>query len=538
MKHIYTITAILTLTASLLISPLARAETAAPTALPAAVNQVLITEVQVGATGASDEFIELYNDGLNTVDITGWQLRFLNNGSTAMPALIAEVQAVNGEPVLLPSGEYFVFHTPSVTVDASVLNQPYASRLSDSPKVIVLYQKDLWRCEYSVQSSVAWGAPHGEGLPLTIKPYTANYPYFQRVFSPDYGYSAFQDNLTDFRMLGAIPSPLHPTLAQAATPGADNVTLGEQWPDSSVTGQASDLPNQPIGGCIPTSLPVEHVVPVEEVTPSGALDESGIVAYPALDSISDPETEGLNNEQPVPQKPNAGLRLSELLPDPESPLTDAKDEFIELYNPTNEPIALGAYSFRIGSATYRTYNLPDGETLNPKEYRSFSSGQLGFTLANAGTTVALMYIADNTVADSTSYSGAPAGTGWIKIGDSWQWTTLPTKDAGNQVAMPSQPLTKLIQKQQKLALKKTTVKKTSSAKKTTQKKVSQPKEKAPVKVAAIAPVSNKQSQDVRRPIHIAVLASVGVFALLYGAYEYRHDVANFIRKLRRNRADC
>jgi len=63
-------------------------------------SDVKISEVQIGGTEADDEFIEFYNSGSSAVDLTGWSLVIVNDGSPPVPDF------PNLPAITLAAGEY------------------------------------------------------------------------------------------------------------------------------------------------------------------------------------------------------------------------------------------------------------------------------------------------------------------------------------------------------------------------------------------------------------------------------------------------
>ena len=100
---------------------------------------------------------------------------------------------------------------------------------------------------------------------------------------------------------------------------------------------------------------------------------------------------------------------------------------------------------------------------------------------------------------------------------------------------PHKPVTKKPATAAKQTAKKTTAVKAVSTTKPKTKAATTAKEKK-AKTDATKTQLSTVSTTARNPVHTGVLAAIGVFALLYGAYEYRHDMANKIHQFRGNRA--
>ncbi len=224
------------------------------------------------------------------------------------------------------------------------------------------------------------------------------------------------------------------------------------------------------------------------------------------------------------------LLITELFIDPESPLTDADDEFIELFNPNDFQVSYEGYVLKGGTNFKSSFILPAG-VLAPKSYIAFSSSQTGIPLTNSGGAAQLLG-PDNKLIDQTqAYANAKPGQSWSLDNGAWSWSLLPTKGAKNVVTLPAAVTSSLAVKKstKPTSPKSAKVKAPAKAKKTSTKssKAKTPKSASkksePVKVAAakIKPASWL----------IFVLA---VFTIGYAIYEFRHDISNSYKKLRGN----
>lgn len=248
--------------------------------------------------------------------------------------------------------------------------------------------------------------------------------------------------------------------------------------------------------------------------------------------ISNRPSPGIFNS-PVVSGPDAaaggsgGLEISELLPNPASPITDAAGEFVELFNSGPEMVNLKGYKLTSGNSDSYKYVLPDS-TIAPGQYLVLYSGQTHLTLSNSAGRVRL-YDPAGMLADETGlYDKAGNNQSWIFAEGSWQWTAKPTPGAANIL------LTPIIAPTKKAKI-------TPLAKKIT--KTSKSKTKPAVATKSrppYGPAGPNSFQAGTGPAgngsHPYVLAGAGVLAVLYGCYEYRYDLANRLHVFRRNRA--
>jgi len=204
-------------------------------------------------------------------------------------------------------------------------------------------------------------------------------------------------------------------------------------------------------------------------------------------------------------------QLSEILPNPAAPQTDANDEFIELYNPNSKPFDLGNFTLQVGLATTHKYTFPDNTFVQPQQFAVFYSSDTGLSLSNSGGQVELLDPAGNVVEQSDVYSTAKDNYAWIYADGKWQWTTKPTPGAKNIVIAPAAAKRSSGSSGKKAVLAATTGSNSGGPGGGT---------------LATAPSS----------LHPAILAGIGSLALLYALYEYRHDLAAALYRFRRYRA--
>jgi hypothetical protein len=215
------------------------------------------------------------------------------------------------------------------------------------------------------------------------------------------------------------------------------------------------------------------------------------------------------------------VQLSEILPNPASPQTDADDEFIELYNPNSAAFDLSGFQLQYvssGSATTHSYTFPNGTTIAPFSFKAFLPADTHLSLSNSGGQVWFVDPLGKTITQSDSYGTAKDGQAWVFASGKWQWTTQSTPNTTNKITTPTGSST--------------TNTATSNGKKVTAVKGAST-------VASKTPMTNASSaQNVAQvtPIHPLTLVVVVLLGLLYGAYEYRTDIANRIYQYRRYRA--
>ena len=133
------------------------------------------------------------------------------------------------------------------------------------------------------------------------------------------------------------------------------------------------------------------------------------------------------------------LSITELLPDPASPQTDADHEFVEIFNSSSESVSLAGFKLQIKSATAAnptTKPLSD-ISVPAGGYAVITSAQAGFALSNSGATVSLLDAGGSAYGDTTTYPKAVTGAAWALGSAGWSWTVVPTSGSANTIVVPT-----------------------------------------------------------------------------------------------------
>lgn len=437
--------------------------------------QILITELQTATTTSSDqEFVEIYNDSDAAVNLADYNLEYFSATSTKT----TPTWFVNLDGTLEPDSYYFVARQGYL---ADTKNLEFTSALADTGGYVRISQVSTG----DIIDALGWGgSTRFEGH---VAPAPAKSKSLVRSMQKDL-YIDSDENLSDFSVL--------------------------------------DTPN-------PATVNYVYVPEPEILSPPDPTPVLDVGTDPAPDPTPDPALAPAEIP-PVVTPEYLEPYITELLPNPAPPQTDADDEYIELYNPNDIAIDLSGYKIQSGNTYSYSYVISD-LVISAKSYVVIYSKDSGLTLSNTSSKAHLINKSGQVVSETDQYSDVPEGQSWQFYIGVWQWSitgspgasnvqTFPTSLSTIKAASPAKPKST---KTAKAAAAKTTKAKLASAKTTTPKKTT--------KKTETGPSNNFQEPTLPRTIHPLMLGGAGLLALSYGAYEYRFELSNFLRQLRGNR---
>lgn len=151
---------------------------------------------------------------------------------------------------------------------------------------------------------------------------------------------------------------------------------------------------------------------------------------PAIGGPSEPPVDPPPTD-PIDTPACNGIELSEVLPNASG--VDSGKEFIELHNPSLQPIPLQGCSLRLGNDG-AVFRLPN-EVLLPDAYRAFYDSETHLTLPNA--TAQTIWLLTTAAQEAVTYANDMADDqSWARFGTHWEATLMPTPNASNQLRMP------------------------------------------------------------------------------------------------------
>ena len=425
---------------------------------------------QFKITSANGQFITLYNATNTTLDMGKYQLEYFNNYDLTK-ATSSKLISLTGS--LPPHGYYMV---------------------NDSA-LVLCYQLTI--------DSVSLGLSSTAGM-VEVLAYNQATPILQ-----DYvGWSK-----TAASGAQTLPSNTSAFLQRLPVDAANNPFIGSpgggSWqavqPSSTnacdlVTGNTSTPVQTGLSQLLPGIEPAATII--------GQVDDGTLpVSLPASD---------IGLMAPL---------ITEILPNPAGSGNDAVDEFIEIYNPNVVAFDISGFDLQAGSTTMHDFAFANSTSLPPQSFTAFYAGTTHLSLSNSGGQVKLLDPSGNAIAATAVYGTANDGQAWALANGKWYWTTELTPGEPNIIKQPPA----------KPAKAKSTSSKTNKTKATSTKTAKAAKVKKTKKVKTSTALSGSaDTATTTSPIHSSTLAVIVGLALLYGVYEYRHDLANRFHQLKRH----
>ena len=448
---------------------------------------LIITEVKIrNDTAGLDEFIEIYNPSTDPVSLNDYFIGYINTPSPTADQQFTTAVIADG---LLPAGQGLILAKHELDINMPNAKKSPFSSLSDSGGTL-----RITNAADTVIDQFTWTST----LSLAIDPiqYLCTSSTVACNVNKTQSFSRMKDPNDQFVLVSPtwqldVPSPQSAALLPLPPP-----------------------PTEP--ELDPAPAPVTDTLPEPDTQEETVADTTP----PASETSTETQA------QLVPPQ------ITELLPNPAAPASDSSDEFIELYNPNDQPLNLDGYKLQSGNNFTYSHTFAD-ITLAAHSYQAFMVTETGNILSNTSGQARLLDPIGIVVAQTNAYDSADDGSSWAFINGAWQWTTTATPDASNVLTLPILKIA---------TIKTPVVKKVAAA-----KKVTKPKPKA--KVAAAKKTSTKAVKGATAerqvyedptvsdtaPIHPSILAGVGTVAIVYAAYEYRHDALNALKRFRRYR---
>ncbi len=327
----------------------------------AASAQVVISEVHWAGSDLSsaDEWLELsVVPGSADTDIGGWVLTSLSGGE--------EKEMIQFEAGLIVSA-----HTPFVVANYSAADSHLAEEADLVSTAVSLSNSRLLLRLYDAEGNLVDTVDDGSGAPFAGLNDAGVYASMERVNLTLPGTDA-SNWVTATRQVGIdAGATVYGTPGYAHEPEVSS--------SSSLSFQSSAV-----------SSVVSSVSSGISESSASSFSSSSSQDSSAFSSVSSISSINLN----LPQ-----VKISELLPDPAG---SDDGEWIELWNPTQEPVNIAGWSVRVGSTETEIPGEESGARwIGPQSYVLLHRSEVPFSLRNGGNDVALL--AGGNVVDQLTY---------------------------------------------------------------------------------------------------------------------------------------
>lgn len=403
----------------------------------ASTSGVVIAEMFPGASGlASQEFIELYNNSSDAVDVTHWCVVYTSSSGQTTSKLGCLVPPDESTQLFVESYGYITFaSTELIQATGSHADVQFNGGISASAGHVRLddasggeVDKLGWGGAVNPETSAAQAPANGSSLKRvsigqTLQDTNNNEADFMQV-TPAFENSDVYEVVSIIDICPNIDG-VQQTVPLGYMTDAQGVCQLDEC--KNIEGLQQDIPtgydNDGHGNCVPHDE-CDNIDGAQQDIPYGMIRSDGNGC--SWDIVA--------------------LELVEILPNAHG--SDNGNEFIEIYNPTDRVINLSLYSVAIGQNQEKTYAFPVGATIGPHEYRAFSDSSMKFTLVNTSGRVVLKAIDGTMLGDTGVYSQPLEGEGWAWLGSTWAYTNQPTPNAPN---LPSLQTDDDIDRQESLA---------------------------------------------------------------------------------------
>jgi hypothetical protein len=390
----------------------------------AASQNIVIEQVNPGlAAGATQEFIELYNNSLEPVDVTKWCVSYVSSTGGTTTKLSCLNAPDSPTKLWIKAGGYALF----VSNEYNAAQPVKADGMFAGGMAAAGGHVRLLDAAGNEVDRLGWGtAVNPEAVAVSAQ---ASGKSFQRK-SSGVTYQDTDSNASDFTQ---VAPALH------ASSVYEVVTVIDVCPN--IAGSQVTLPagyaidgdgNCQVDSCL-------NIAGLQVSVPDHYdSDASGnCTQHDECDNLPDIQTaiptnmiRASGNDCAWKIEP---LQLTEILPNATG--SDTGNEFIEIYNPSDKTIDLSLYSVKTGVASDKMYAFPAGASIAPGEYRAFSDSTMKFTLVNTSGRVVLSAIDGSLLGDTGTYDSPADGESWALINGQWQYTNQPTPGAANQASL-------------------------------------------------------------------------------------------------------
>lgn len=339
-----------------------------------AAGSVIINEIFFNPAGSDTgkEFVELYNTSGTDYDLKNWALKLLDGTS------LAKVGSTSSDQTIIPANGYLLIGLNSYDQSPAADIKRSAS-LPNSAKTVQLFDN-----LNSIIDSASYDTTVNEGQSWTR------------------------------------------TGAQSPSPQNSGLSAGSNVNTSGNTNNSSSAANQNAN----TNSSVPNVNATTSANSANAVTVETGANLPSAPSA--PIIGNANSSASLSIQDFSGLKINELLPDPEG--NDQDSEFIELYNNSNNSMSLGGAA--LADTSGKIFTIPQGTVISAGGFKVFYRKETKLTLNNDSDKIVLKDPIGKEMS-VVSYEKSQTGKSYGWNGKAWEWSD-PTPGKNNMTA-PSEP---------------------------------------------------------------------------------------------------
>lgn len=389
--------------------------------IPTSEVKVVINEVMANPAGADSdhEWIEIANFSDEAINLVTWQLKIYNDPIATTPK-----KTISFSPVILNPESYLV-----VVSDANIYKPCDACTIYNGQFTSTAITNSKGKITLSniasgYEHDFIWNEEEGEGYTMEI------------VGPPN------NDNYSEWL----------PSLIIGGTPGAENSVSNLSKPQLPILLSPTDEENIILSDEIEftwqkddENLTYEIIVGTDLADP--IIDEPNLSTtnYPAEDlSVGTYywqiiATNGLYSTPSavysftiIEPKYSDAIIINEISPDPAS-----GEEFIELYNNSDENVSLKNWALEDLKGSIHRYVIATDITINKNSYLVIKKSQSGITLNNDSDGVRLIRPDNKILYETPIFTDGEKSWGFARDkSGKWSWTTKLTPGGLNNIVVP------------------------------------------------------------------------------------------------------
>lgn len=422
---------------------------------------IVLSQIQLGnALSASNEFVELYNNGATDTEITNWCLYYASASSTQIGSKLGCFTPESDSLHLYLPSRTFSFAISTIlsggqpTLGSDLKFSATLSGTAGHVRVIDSGGNEI--------DKVGWGSTAMSPETLYVPTAPVGKVLGRKVSSVPTILQDTDNNSLDFELVAPRTSYAYGSIYEVQDLCKNIDGIQQLIPPTYSVDDANNCLPPPVDVCT-------NIDGLQTTVPLGyGLDEAGLCRIDVCQNITGLQLtvpagkefdqnnncvdhdfcvnlSGIQAAIPSGYTVNIGgsclldlspLKINELLPNATG--TDDGNEFIELYNPNNVAIDLSSYRAQVGIDTSKVYAFPAGSVIPATGYISFSNDDIAFTLVNSSSQVSVVSADNQLIDQSLTYSNPSEGMSWALIDGVWQYTNQPTPGSANLASLIEQ----------------------------------------------------------------------------------------------------